>query len=263
MYDFHTHTAFSEDSDTPMGDMISAAEKLGIQKLAVTDHCDPDFPDPVWSFYLDFEDYWHALCEKEEEHKNRIDILKGIEIGIQNGDTLAKCRDAVEMFPYDIVIGSFHAFNGHDLDRRDFTEMEQDEIVPRFYENMYSCLLEYSDFDIVGHFNLIDRYIDFKPDYSAVRDIIAEILDILIKEDKTIEINTSSYRYGMGEHTHASKEILELYHDLGGRNVSYGSDAHSPEYLGCEYKKACGILQAAGFEKLSVYKRRQRSEVDF
>jgi histidinol phosphate phosphatase HisJ family len=263
MNDYHTHTSFSEDSETPMEQMLEKAYQLGLKQLAVTDHYDPDFPDDEWTFDLDFDNYWQALCENEDRFKDKIELVKGIEIGILPGDTLAKCRDTAEMFPYDLVIGSFHAFNGYDLDRRNFEGMEKEEIIPRFYSIMYDCLRSFHDFDIIGHFNIIDRYLDFKPDYSGVRDLIAEILKILIDEDKSIELNTSSYRYGMGERTHASKDILMLYRDLGGRNVTISSDAHKPEQIALEFGKARDILRSAGFERLSVYKGRQRSEISF
>ncbi|MEE3362325.1 MAG: histidinol-phosphatase HisJ family protein [Anaerovoracaceae bacterium] len=261
MYDYHTHTSFSQDSNALMPDMLDAAVERGVREIAVTDHCDPDFPDPVWTFSLDFDNYFDALLENEEKYRDRIKVVKGIEIGIQPGGTIRKCEEAARMFDYDVVIGSIHAFNGYDLDKRDFTGMEQDEIIPAFYEQMYKCIDEFKDFDIIAHFNIIDRYIDFTPDYSRAEDVIAEILKIAIKEDKSIELNTSSYRYGMGERTHASRGILELYRDLGGKNVTFGSDAHFPEHIGWEYEKARGILRSLGFEKLSVYDRRTRSEV--
>ena len=116
--------------------MLEKAYQLGLKQLAVTDHYDPDFPDDEWTFDLDFDNYWQALCENEDRFKDKIELVKGIEIGILPGDTLAKCRDTAEMFPYDLVIGSFHAFNGYDLDRRNFEGMEKEEIIPRFYSIM-------------------------------------------------------------------------------------------------------------------------------
>ncbi|MGI6204693.1 MAG: histidinol-phosphatase HisJ family protein [Anaerovoracaceae bacterium] len=261
MYDYHTHTSFSQDSDASMPDMLEAAASMGVREIAVTDHYDPDFPDPVWTFTLDFDEYFNALLENEERYRGKIKLVKGIEIGIQPGGTTAKCEQAASMFDYDVVIGSIHAFNGYDLDKRDFSGMEKDEIIPAFYENMYRCIDEFRNFDIIGHFNIIDRYIDFTPDYSGARDVIAEILKLAIREDKSVELNTSSYRYGMGERTHASRGILELYRDLGGKNVTISSDAHFPEHIAWEYEKARGILRSLGFERLSVYDRRERSEV--
>ena len=46
LYDYHTHTDFSDDSDTPMTQMVEKAVSLGIQHLAITDHYDPGYPDP-------------------------------------------------------------------------------------------------------------------------------------------------------------------------------------------------------------------------
>ena len=63
-----------------------------------------------------------------------------------------------------------------------------------------------------------------------VRDIVAEILEEAIRRDKGIELNTSSVRYGLSDLT-PSVEILSLYHDLGGRILTIGSDSHKPNTL--------------------------------
>ena len=44
--DYHTHSSFSSDSDTPMEDNIRQAIALGLSEIAVTDHIDLDYPDP-------------------------------------------------------------------------------------------------------------------------------------------------------------------------------------------------------------------------
>ena len=44
MYDYHTHTNFSEDGNAPMEIMVESAIKLGLKEMAITDHYDPDYP---------------------------------------------------------------------------------------------------------------------------------------------------------------------------------------------------------------------------
>ena len=57
MYDYHSHTYYSDDADTPMENMIQAAIAKGIVELAITDHYDPDYPDGQIPFDLDFDAY--------------------------------------------------------------------------------------------------------------------------------------------------------------------------------------------------------------
>ena len=40
--DFHMHSSFSGDSDTPMKDMIERAIALGLETICFTEHYDED-----------------------------------------------------------------------------------------------------------------------------------------------------------------------------------------------------------------------------
>lgn len=257
IYDYHTHTMFSEDSVAPVDDMIRGAIDKGIGQLAITDHYDPDYPDPEFEFIPDFENYHSMLLEKQKEYADRIKIVKGIEIGLQEGDTLKKCRETAAAFPYDFIIGSFHCFCGYDLYKADYSSMEQKKVLPDFYECMYNCLSEYKDYDIVGHFNVIDRYVPFELDYSNCMDICEAVIKMIVEDGKGLEINTSSFRYGMGDRTHAASEFLTMYHDMGGELVTIGSDAHRPEDLGHEFQRAAEILRSHGFRYLATFDSRR------
>ena len=43
--DFHTHTCFSTDSETPVREMIEQAAECGLKTLCITDHWDEDYPN--------------------------------------------------------------------------------------------------------------------------------------------------------------------------------------------------------------------------
>ena len=44
--DFHLHTDFSSDSDTPMEDMILSGISKGLKTMCFTEHMDYDYPIP-------------------------------------------------------------------------------------------------------------------------------------------------------------------------------------------------------------------------
>ena len=268
MYDYHTHSAFSDDSDTPMSVMIEKAIDLGVKEMAVTDHYDPDYPDPEFPFILDMENYHKALLDYEAKYADRIKLVKGIEIGIQHGGTIDKCKEATAGFDYDFIIGSFHSFCGWDLYKCDYSRKPTEEFVMDFYEYMYDNLGKFKDYDVIGHFNIIDRYTPYVPDYAPYRDIIHAVLEMIIDDGKGIELNTSSFRYGMGDRTTASKEILEDYLDIWkSRNslpashpiVTYGSDAHFPQDLAHKYDDAIEYLKSIGYGHLALFANREIS----
>ena len=257
MYDYHSHTDFSDDSSSTMDEMIQGAIQKGIKELAITDHYDPDYPDPNYPFEVDFVQYHSALLAAEQNYAPKIKIVKGLEIGIQDGPTLAKCKAAATNFQYDFLIGSFHSFNGADLYTTNYSEMEQDQILPSFYAYVYRCLKEFSDFDVLGHLNVIDRYLNLERDYTQSLFIIEEILKLIIEKGKGIEINTSSYRYGLNGRTHPTKEILQLYKDLGGEILTIGSDAHRPSDLLFHFEEGVAFAERHGFKYFSTFENRK------
>lgn len=258
-YDYHTHTSVSEDAFVPADEMIQAAIDKGVAELAITDHFDPDYPHPDFTFEPNLESYHKMLLDKEAEYQDKIKIVKGIEIGLQRGSTLKRCKDEAHSFNYDFIIGSFHCFDGFDLYMADYDKMNQKEVLPNFYKCMYDCLSDYKDYSVLGHFNVIDRYIPFEPDYRDVMDLIKEILKMIISDGKGMEFNTSSYRYGMGENTTPSSDILKMYHELGGEIITIGSDAHKPEYIAMDFDKAKKILNEKGFKYFATFENMKPS----
>ena len=96
-YDYHTHSFFSDDSETPLTLMLDAGVKNGLIQMAVTDHFDPGYPDPDYPFELNFPLYHEELEKKQEQYRNRLKVVKGIEIGIQH-DQLDRCREAARAY---------------------------------------------------------------------------------------------------------------------------------------------------------------------
>ncbi|MDD2216110.1 MAG: histidinol-phosphatase HisJ family protein [Eubacteriales bacterium] len=258
MYDYHTHTNFSEDGRAPMTEMICAAVKAGLKEIAITDHYDPDYPDPNWPSNLDLESYHKEMEDTSSRYKEKIKLIKGIEIGIQHGKTLDKCRKVVTSYNYDFVLGSFHCAEGFDLAFGGFFDHRSvEEATVAFYQYNYDCLSVYDDYDVLGHINVVDRYGPYIPASNSYMDILSEVLSLLISKGKGIEINTSSFRYGMGEHTTPTEEMLKRYQELGGEIITIGSDAHAPEHLGYGLEWGYEKLKSVGFRYVTTFNQRQ------
>jgi histidinol-phosphatase (PHP family) len=260
MYDYHTHTFFSDDSNAPMKDVIDTACRLGIKEIAVTDHYDPDFINRTFPFELDFEAYHQAMNEAKETYKDRIKVLKGVEIGIQHGETIEKCKAAANSFDYDFILGSFHFAEGYELHNGRFFEGRSvEDSYIAYYSYLRDCLLKFKDYDILGHINYIDRYTERIPDSSLYCDLVEDIFKNIIADGKGIEINTSSFRYGMGERTTPSQKMLRLYKDLGGEIITIGSDAHRAKDVGCHLDTAVEMIKTAGIKYLATFDQRKLS----
>jgi histidinol-phosphatase (PHP family) len=257
MYDMHSHSNHSDDSSTPMLLMVQSAIDKGLQGIAVTDHYDPDYPTPEFDFLPDFNKYQKEMESLERKFSKDIQVIRGLEIGIQHGDTLKKCKDAASSYPYDFLIGSFHCALGKDLYVDYFDQLPLEESYHQFYQYMANCLIEYDDFDVLGHLNIIDRYAPEIPPENLFFDEIQSILRLLRERGQGIEINTSSFRYNLGETTTPTRKILETYRSIGGEILTIGSDAHSPRHVGYRLDWAKEFAKSCGFRYLAHYKNRK------
>ena len=113
----------------------------------------------------------------------------------------------------------------------------QKEYNEKYYEEILSVIQKYKNYSVLGHLDLIARY-DKNGIYPFpnVKPLVEEILKTVITDGKGIEVNTSSYRYGLSDTT-PSREILKLYKALGGKIITIGSDSHRPEHLGTYIKE--------------------------
>ena len=75
-------------------------------------------------------------------------------------------------------------------------------------------------------------------------------------DGKGIELNTSSHRYGLPDLT-PSRNILRLYHELGGRILTIGSDSHKPDHLGAYIDEGKAELRTLGFREFCTFERMQ------
>lgn len=253
--DFHTHTGFSDDCDVPMHEMIQGAIQRGIKTLAITDHHDPGYPDPEFPFLLDSDTYLPTVTRAKNYYSDRIDIKIGMEVGILNGH-FHEAEERINAFPFDIIIGSFHCMRNCDMYKFDFDNADCPALLKDFYEYMYECLCEFNNFDILGHLSILDRYIGKIYDYKPYEADIDEILKFLIKNGKGLEINTSSFRYGTDSWL-PRESILRRYLELGGEILTFGSDAHSPEYYQYHFSDAVELAKSLGFKYYCKFTQRK------
>jgi len=260
---YHVHSEYSDDSIYPIEDVVKDAIELNINEICFTDHVDfgikKDFDHPEYPATkphltnVDYKNYVKSINYLKDKYKDLINIKTGIEFGIQT-HTLNKCKEVFDSYHFDFVILSIHQINDLEFDDPSYV-LKFDNIVDAhlsYYEEMYECMLKYKDYSVLGHLDMIDRYIE-NIDFKYVKDIIEKILKLAIKDGKGIELNTSHIRYRLNKTT-PSKEILKMYYDLGGRIITIGSDSHSKEHLGFWLSEAKEYLKSIGFKEYCTFK---------
>ena len=107
--DYHLHTSFSSDSESPMEEMIRHAVSLGLKTICFTEHHDIDYPDNPdgFDFLLDLPSYKEELFKMKERYQDQIESNYGVELGLMPS-TLDQCAAFVKDEPFDFIIGSTH-----------------------------------------------------------------------------------------------------------------------------------------------------------
>ncbi|MDK2562879.1 histidinol-phosphatase HisJ family protein [Romboutsia sedimentorum] len=254
-YDYHMHSNFSNDSKTDMEDMIKRSIDLGLREICFTDHVDYDL-DTDFDWGIDYDKYFEKLDFLQNKYKDKISIKKGIELGLQKQIT-DKCSEDAHKYPFDFIICSIHAINKSDLYLGEFFKGKtQHEAYEAYFNELYTVVKKYKDYSILGHLDLIKRYGNYDNllKDSLFSDIIEEILKQAIYDGKGIELNTSCYRYNLPDLT-PSRQILNMYKDLGGEIITTGSDSHNPSQVAYQFDYIYSYLKNSGFKYVCKFNK--------
>lgn len=262
-YDTHLHTSYSTDSNTDLHDQVEAARKLGLKGICITDHTDYDFPldqCPGFSgvpFVFDIDEYKSDI-QKERENQPNFEILTGVECGLQTDcDVVRKNRVLSEDPEFDQIIGSIHLIDKKDPYYPAFWENQNAfGLLQRYFELTLENIHLFSAFDTLGHLDYAVRYAprDFVYHPSDFFEITDEIMRFLIQNNKALEINTSPLKKGYGS-INPHPDFIKRYYELGGRQITIGSDAHTTDALAYEFDSVADQLMQTGFTGYVIYRK--------
>lgn len=259
--DYHLHTSFSDDSIYPMEQLVLDAINLGLDEICITDHVDygikydlddPNKPDPC-VLNVDYPTYFKTLDCLCAQHKDQITIKKGLEFGIQH-HTIPQYEKLFETYPLDFVLLSIHQIHDLEFWNQDFQKGKTlAQYNEEYYDALYDLVKNFKKYSVLAHMDLIVRY-DQKGRYpfENVKPKIEQILKQVIADHKGIEVNTSSFQYGLDD-LMPSRQILKLYHDLGGTIITIGSDAHQKQYVANQIELVKKELKDIGFTHFHTF----------
>ncbi len=259
--DMHTHSyPASHDAQSSLSDMLVAARKKGFAFYGVSNHVDYDYDliqlpkeevERIANGNLD--EYFHEARHLQEDYEGAMNVAVGAEFGYSdNPEVQARYLETHEKYRPDYVVNSVHGGEGIDFARCVFTESKR-ETYGKYLRIIRRSLDAPYPYDIVGHIEYIVRYVPYEERYISVEEFQEQIDDILttiIKKNKILEVNTATKR--LPRLSLPSREIVERYFQLGGRNISYGSDAHAVERIGDKFDEVVEMLKEIGFTHLTV-----------
>ena len=242
MFDFHLHSTVSFDAQDCALDMALAAKAKGLKEICFTDHKDYDPLGKMPDMAFHEEDYIKAY---DNLSVDGLVIRKGMEFGMAV-DNHAQFAKDLAVRNYDFVLGSVHFAQKLDVYLeeywRDKTLFQAERV---YLEETLKCVQSHDSFDVLAHLNFVSKGDANKYRtnlrYSDHQEIVDEILNVLIAKGKGLELNTSGVDRCGGYLPEAP--ILQRFHDLGGRIVTIGSDAHNTARVGQYSQEACRLLK--------------------
>ena len=263
--DCHLHSTFSFDGSSDAESETLRAIELGLDSICFTEHNDYGISDDG-SFVVDTKAYRDNIIRLREKYSGQIEILFGIEAGLQpTEDVFSYFSAYIKEWDFDFVIGSSHVVNNADPYYPEFFDdyADDDAAYRAYFEEELSNASMYEDYDSYGHLDYILRYGSSGNrsfTYEKFEDLLDPLLKTIISHGKCIEINSAGFRKGMGQ-PNPHIEILRRYHDLGGLPPTVGSDAHASKDIAADFDRTARLLRSAGFCSYSVFRRRIRSEM--
>ena len=253
---YHTHSTFCDGKDS-IEEIVKSAIEKGFKYLGFSIHSYIN-GDDSWTLKENgLPKYVSEVLRVKEKYKTQISIFLGIE-----QDTLSSKYD----YDFDYVIGSMHSVekNGRNYSIDHGIESFKHLLEKVYLGNFDSLCRDYFEqlknlfaktkADIVGHFDLITKFIEVLH-LSLPKNylIYAEkaIIEI-IQKVKVFEINTGAMARGYRKSPYPSKEILELILKHGGE-IMINSDCHDKGYLDYGLEQAQELAKEVGFTKQVIY----------
>ncbi len=273
--DLHTHTAFSPDGAESIEEMLSVAHALGVGYYGITEHFDFDIiangippysenpPTPA-------DAYFQRGRQLQKEYEGKMQVLIGAEFGYTDTPKAHQMyQDLVDTYRPDYIIQSVHnliegdyAF-GHGYKDAKGKIRDKQEVYEEYLGLVRRSLDVTYPYDILGHVSYCTRYAPYEDKRMRWQDFSASIDDILrtvIAKDKILEVNSANKNLPVL--SLPDTDILERYFELGGRKISFGSDAHAPARIIEHREKIVDVLRAIGYEYLTVPCRGEHSKVE-
>lgn len=234
--DLHMHTCYCDGACTPEDMILSAIEK-GLNTVGISGHSYTFFDESYCMQKAAVPRYIAELRYLRAKYFDQIHVLCGVE------------QDYYSDYPtdeFDYVIGSVHYVKVEDeyIPVDESIAILKDAVYNHFGGDSFALCEQYfatvadvvnkTDCDIIGHFDLISKFIEREPlfDIRYPRYIAAwqKAVDTLLRYDVPFEINTGAISRGYRTSPYPNEEMIAYIKAHGGRFV-LSSDAHSTDSI--------------------------------
>ncbi len=255
--DCHIHSEASFDGHDSVDIICQYAVKLGLHAIAITDH----FECNEYRNASDLDCVRKSISDTRRaaiKYADRITIYRGIELG-QATQNQSIAEEILSDYDFDFILGSLHNLR----DMQDFYFLDYRTLdIQRLFEAYFDQMLEMIElgyFDSLAHMTYPLRYLTDETQHETAYRILEQrvdaILRALIRKGKAMEVNTSGLRQNLGS-TMPGKMVIKRFHELGGKHVTIGSDAHRWADIGSGIEETLTNIKNAGFDDFTVFVNR-------
>ena len=253
---YHVHTTFCDGKNTAE-EMILAAISQGCSEIGFSGHS--YLPQESWTMSeQETLNYFETLTLLKEKYKDKIRVYIGIEQDYYSESPT---------LPFDYIIGSVHSVK---VGEKYYYVDESTEATERaineafggdpyayceaYYENVKE-IYEKTRCDIIGHFDLVTKFIELSPIFSethpryvAARD---EALDALIDTPAFFEINTGAISRGYRKTPYPTSDVIAKIASAG-KPFVINSDSHSAETIDFMLDDVAAELDSKGYSYIKA-----------
>lgn len=254
----HTHSIYCDGQDT-IDEMIEMAIAKKFAVLGFSSH-GPNEPNDDYSLPTEFlASYIQDVHIAKQKYADKIKIYLGIE-----QDALGQRFDHSI---FDYIIGSVHMVSdGKNYLPIDSSKQLTLRIIAEGYGGDFLAftqsylkemekLIHDPQIDIIGHFDLIQK---FNEDQSMIAfadpaylKMCYDALDLIIANDKIIEVNTGAIARGYRKSPYPDVNLLRYIAKKKGR-ICLNSDCHDRHYLDCYYDESLELIKECSFTHLMI-----------
>ena len=257
--DYHVHASCSPDGKFTVEQLTEHAVAIGMDELCITDHVDTYY----WKGYTPRDDFPWAEAKANferavERFGDRIKLRLGAELGEAYWSYERMEKILSEAPPLDFLIGSVHmaarrhgAFDLYFIEKN--TEAFYHDVIDGYMEEMEK-LVQWGKFNVLGHLTLPLRYIKnnagLDMTFDKWMDRIEDIFSVMIPKGIGLELNTNR-----GGGPLPALNILRRYREMGGEILTFGSDAHTADYIGYQISQYQQRLKEDGWRYFTTFEK--------
>lgn len=255
-FDSHMHTPLCKHAEGHPVEYMERGVEQGLAGIIMTCHSPmPNrFSHRVRMSPEQFNEYVALVREATDAAPDGFEVRLGLESDFFPGME-SWLRELHGKADFHYILGSVHWHIPEYLD----TFWRGDPVA--FRRQYFEHLAESAEsglFDSLAHPDLIKNATPEEWDFEETREVIAAALDRIAITGVAMELNTSGLNKVYPE-MNPGPGMLKMIAERG-IPIVIGSDSHTPRRVADQFPRALENLLEAGFESVSVFRERHRSD---